>query len=208
MPTMPAQPDQLVFPVLEEIDQHLVDLARRKAYVHSGAFVSRDEELCRSVCTDLLTGLSRRAIAARHGISRNSVNAIREVMEARGDLEPLRKEIARRLDRCVIYSLENLEDATAKNLIAAGQLPIATAVLLDKKAALDGLPTARIEHVTARRISHEELNAWLESLPSANPRPAAQVDVLELSNGAADGVSEAADGQGAAPEPLKESGNG
>lgn len=173
---MPPQLEQPMFPILEELDEHLVAIVRSKAYVHSGAFVSRDEELCRSVCTDLLTGLSRRAIAARHGISRNSVNAIREVMEARGDLEPLRKEIARRLDRCVIYSLENLEDATAKNLIAAGQLPIATAVLLDKKAALDGLPTARIEHVSARRMSHEELNAWLESLPSANPTPTLLVE--------------------------------
>lgn len=193
------EPGQLTFP---EIEEGLVELVRRKSFVHTGAFVSRDEELCRAVCTELLTGLSRRVIASRHGISRNTVNSIREVMEARGEMEPLKKEIARRLDRCVIYSLENLEEAMAKGMIAPGQLPIATAVLLDKKAALDGLPTARIEHVTARKVTHEELNAWLDSLPSANPTPAG------LASGAGDPLSLALEAETAAPQPQPEVSDG
>src|SRR5437016_1810916 len=116
----------------------------------------------RVLCDNLLSGVSRRVIAERYNISRNTVNAIRQVMDSRRELEPLKKEIARRLDRCVIYSLENLEEALSDGDIAAGSLPVAAAILLDKKAALEGQPTARIEHVTTRRVSHAELNAWLE----------------------------------------------
>ena len=165
-PLLPAERQCALFP---EFEEGLVDAARNKSFVHSGAFISRDQELCRSICTDLLTGISRRLIASRYSVSRNTVNAIREIMEERGELEPLKKEIAKRLDRCVIYSLENLEEAMADGKIAPGSLPIATAVLLDKKAALEGMPTARIEHVTTRKVNHDDLNAWLESLPSANP---------------------------------------
>lgn len=154
-----------------EWEERLVEVVRHKSFVHTAAFLSRDEELCRAICTDLLTGVSRRLIAKRYSISRNSVNGIREAMEARGELEPLNKEIARRLNRCVIYSLENLEDATEHDKIAAGSLPIATAVLLDKKAALEGQPTSRIEHITTRKVSAEELNAWIESLPSCKAAP-------------------------------------
>lgn len=152
-----------------ELDERLVELVKHKSFVHTAAFVSRDEVLCRAICIDLLSGISRRLIAKRYEVSRNSVNGIREVMDARGELEPLKREIARRLDRCVIYSLENLEHALEQNVIAAGSLPVATAVLLDKKAALEGQPTSRIEHITTRKVSHEELNAWLDTLPSANP---------------------------------------
>lgn len=169
---MSLSPALLEQPSFPEFDEALVAQAKEKRFIHTGAFVSRNEELCRAVCTDLLNGVGRRVIAKRYGISRNTVNAIREVMESRGELEPLKKEIARRLDRCVIYSLENLEEALSEGEIAAGSLPIATAVLLDKKAALEGAPTARIEHIT-RKISHEDLNAWLDSLPSANPTDSA-----------------------------------
>jgi hypothetical protein len=42
--------------------------------------------------------------------------------------------------------------------------------LLDKKRDAEGQPTARIEHVSSRRPpTHEEINAWMDSLPSASP---------------------------------------
>jgi hypothetical protein len=180
-----------LFPDLEaEFDAYVVDAVKAKSFVHSGAFISRNEELCIAICTDLLSGVSRRVIAQRYEVSRNSVNVIREIMDARGELEPLKKEIARRLDRCVIYSLENLEHALEKDGIAHGQLPIATAVLLDKKAALEGQPTSRIEHITTRRITHEEVNAWLDTLPSANPVPALE-DSRPSDSASADSTPEA-----------------
>jgi len=182
-----------LFPQFEE---SLVETAKAKSFVHTGAFISRDQELCRAICTDLLNCVSRRVIASRYGISRNTVNAIREVMEARGELEPLKKEITRRLNRCVIYSIENLEEALHDGKIAAGSLPIAVAVLLDKKLALEGAPTARIEHITSRKISHDELNAWLESLPSANPP------------GPSDSGSENGQAQLPAPQPATEGDHG
>lgn len=196
MSLLPAE--QTFFP---EFDETLVQVAKEKKFVHTGAFVSRDEELCRAVCTDLLNGVGRRVIATRYGISRNTVNAIREVMESRGELEPLKKEIARRLDRCVIYSLENLEEALADNDIAPGSLPIAAAVLLDKKAALEGQPTARIEHITNRKITHEEINAWLDTLPSANPKILAE-------NGPVDSASAVPPAQLPAPQAPKEDSDG
>lgn len=193
-PPAPLLEQGALFP---ELDEHLVALTRTKSFVHTAAFISRDEELCRAICTDLLNGMSRRCVAGRYGVSRNTVNAIREVMDARGELEPLKKEIALRLNRCVIYSLENLEAALASDEISAGQLPVAAAILLDKKAALDGTPTARIEHITTvRKANHEELNAWLESLPSANP------------TSPSDSASGDAAKQLPAPQPPEESQNG
>lgn len=183
-PASPAASDTPFFPALqEEFDQGLVELARHR-HEWNASLLSRDQERCEAICRDLMSGISRRLIAKRYGISRNSIHAIWEVLAERGGVEPLNKEIARRLNRCVTFSLENLEHALANNAIAAGSLPVATAILLDKKAQLDGLPTARIEHITTRRPSHEELNAWLERLPSANAQP-----------GASD--------SGSAPEPLQ-----
>ena len=178
-PSLAPPPEQGdLFP---ELELPLVEAAKRKAFVHTGAFVSRDEQLCRDICTDLIAGISRRAIALRFAVSRNTVNAIREIMESRGELEPLKREVAKRLDRCVIFGLENLEHTLATNGLPASQLSVAVGILLDKKAAIEGQPTARIEHITSRKITHEDLNAWIEAMPSAKP--------AELSQGASDSAS-------------------
>ena len=181
----PEQQD--LFP---ELELPLVEAAKRKTFVHTGAFISRDEALCQDICTDLIAGISRRAIALRFGVSRHTVNAIREIFEARGEMEPLKKEVARRLDRCVIFGLENLEHALATNGLPASQLSVACGIILDKKAALEGQPTARIEHVTVRRPSHEELNAWIDALPSA-AAPAALPAVTDSASVSPDAQSPA-----------------
>src|SRR5262245_31373899 len=207
LPTRPApvQPDQAeLFPELQERqDESLVERVKHKAFVHTGAFISRQDHLCRAIVSDLLNGVSRRVIAERYSVSRNSVNAIREILDARGELEPLKKELARRLDRCVIYSLENLEEALCAGEIAKGSLPIALGILLDKKAALEGVPTARIEHITSRKVTHEELNSWLESLPSAAPAAGSLVEHNAdpaADPGASDTPSAAGNGQVPGPE--------
>jgi hypothetical protein len=165
LPALASPPEQRdLFP---ELELPIVEAAKTKSFVHTGAFISRDEVLCREICMDLIAGISRRAIALRFGVSRNTVNAIREIMEARGELEPLKREVARRLDRCVIFGLENLEHALATDGLPASQLSVACGILLDKKAALEGQPTSRIEHITTRKPSHEELNAWIDALPAA-----------------------------------------
>lgn len=116
----------------------LVVMVKAKSFIHNGKLVTKDEELCRGVCADLLLGASDRLIARKWRISRSSIIGIEAAMRERGELEPLKQAISGLLGDCIVLGLRNYKDALVANTINAGQLPIPMAALIDKKGQLDG----------------------------------------------------------------------
>lgn len=140
----------------------LVTLVKSKSFIHTAAHLTKDEELCRAVCMDVLSGtMTTRQIAKKYSISRNSIVGIVNAMDRRGELEPIRQRVSELLGDCITLGLENYRDALAANLINPAQLPIPMAALIDKKGQLDGnvIPGTSLQapELTAADIEREIL---------------------------------------------------
>jgi hypothetical protein len=86
------------------------------------------------------------------------------VRDREGEAIDIQKErIRKNLRTAVGIGAERLPETMA--LLAPGQLPIATAILLDKLAQLDGEPTQRIEVTHKGHLTHEALAAQLTAFP-------------------------------------------
>lgn len=104
-------------------------------------------------------------------MSREVVRALRNEAIRTGKLDQLKEEMGRRalagadavLDR-IIDEVDNLPRAS---------LAITYGILKDKGLLLTGQPTSRVEHTVA--ATHDDINSWIDSLPSANPVPAGEV---------------------------------
>lgn len=113
----------------------LVQICRAEGRGHefTGQYLSRDVELCREVMKDLIMGLSGRAIARKHKISRNSISAIEHIMAERGELAPLRQRVMQELDEIIHMGLEAWKEALAEDKIAPSQIPIPVLAAIDKR---------------------------------------------------------------------------
>jgi len=139
-------------------------VAAAAKWEHNGRYTLNDEVLCAEIAERVLTGLSNRAIARLLRVSRSTVRAVMFVLEERGKLGPLKQRLSRKLgyalELCVDRSIEALED----NKVPMNVLPILGGVWFDKKALIDGDPTARVEHGQAETVSIESFKAWLAEL--------------------------------------------
>lgn len=109
---------------------------------HTGAGLLSDEELCELVCTDILSGLSQRAVARKYGISRNSITPVMEELESRGKLEPLKRRLSRKLGIAFELSVETAIEMLEEGRVPANVIPVMGGVFADKKALIDGEPTS------------------------------------------------------------------
>jgi hypothetical protein len=143
----------------------VVALARNPRTPTSGKITCRDELLCRSVMIDLISiragaKLSKRGIAARYHIGRETIDAIERVMDERGELRPLAEMVSVGLGDCIVLMMQTLRGALLRGEFSAAQIPIAMGVLVDKKAQLDaGLVPGTDRSVAEVEESHVRL-AW------------------------------------------------
>ena len=115
--------------------------------------------------------LGTRRVAEAFKVSREVVRALRNEAIRTGKLDHLKEEMGRRalagadavLDR-IIDEVDDLPRAS---------LAITYGILKDKGLLLTGQPTSRVEHTVA--TTHDDINSWIDSLPSANPVPAGEV---------------------------------
>ena len=158
------QPDLLGVDSLPRRDD-LVELVKKGYRHHTGArLLNRDHALCEEIVRELLTGTSARQIARRLNVSRQSINGIRDEMEKRGLVEPLKKRISGLLGTIIEAGLENLQDALLAGQISAAQLPVAMGILIDKKALVDGDPTVRIAQERPSDLTVESVRAHFDKL--------------------------------------------
>lgn len=168
-PKLPAKPPEtpdLFGPGELPERPDLVQMVRKGVHKFTGERLSRDEELCRSVCADILLGLSGRAIARKYHISRSSVVSIEHVMRETGQITSVKAHVLELLSKVATVGLEEWLDALETGKIAPGQIPIPVLAALDKKAQLEAgivLGTQRTE----RELSTDDLAAAWERAKAA-----------------------------------------
>lgn len=109
--------------------------------------------------------LGTRRVAEAFGVSREVVRALRAEAVRSGKLDQLKEETGRRALAASDRVLDRIEDEVDQ--LPRASLAITYAILQDKGLLLTGQPTARVEHTVA--VTHDDLNAWIESLPAATP---------------------------------------
>lgn len=77
----------------DDMFSSLAQAGAHKTGVHTGGYSLNDIERCRRIVMDVLSGMSFRQVALKNGCSRNSIRKIYEALEARGELEPLKKRV-------------------------------------------------------------------------------------------------------------------
>jgi hypothetical protein len=153
--------DESQFPEGHELVMPLIEQQKR----FTGAVLARNRERYLEVVRALGQGLGRRQIARAFGISTHTVQAIFEREPELVATERLKT--GTQLRRVVRMSLDALEEALAEGKISAGQLPVATAILLDKSAAWDGQPSQVMV------VRHElDQSAVLRAFEDLRSRPA------------------------------------
>lgn len=115
----------------------------------------------RLVMSLLAGGMGMLAIARHVRVHHRTVAAV--LAEAGDQIDMLKQGIRRNVRLAVAVAAERLPDVMAN--LPAAQMPIATAVLIDKLAQLDGEPTQRIEVKHTGHLTHESLAAELTAFP-------------------------------------------
>lgn len=161
LPAKPAETPSLFGPgeLPERPDLvQMVKWGEHRAF--TGEKISKDKELCRAICTDLILGLSGRAIARKYEVSRNTVVAIEHLMRNNGELESVKAHVLNQLSQVITVGLDEWLHALQTGKIPAGQIPIPVLAALDKKAQLEAgvvLGTGRTE----KELSVDDLeSAW------------------------------------------------
>lgn len=109
--------------------------------------------------------LGTRRVAEAFGVSREVVRALRSEAIRDGKLDHLKEEMGRRALGAADVVLDRIVDEV--DSLPRASLAITYGILKDKGLLLTGQPTSRVEHTVA--TTHDDINAWVESLPSANP---------------------------------------
>jgi len=171
--SLSAPPPQAVF--FDELDlpirEDVVRFAEGYDRVHYTAkILGKDDEFCAAVCELVLLGVSERAIARRMRMSRRSVKAVTRVFEERGKLAPLKERLSAKMADLIELGLDVLRDKLERDQVPANVLPIVIGVLSDKKALLDGDPTARLDIEITHDVTPAAARDYLVLLKSARAK--------------------------------------
>jgi hypothetical protein len=136
----------------------------------TGAVVARNQSRYQAIVQALGEGLGVRQICRAFGVSHHVVQVIRERDAALVATE--KQDTGRKLRRLVRLALERFEDGLANGEITAGQIPVATGILIDKSLAWEG-------HQQPITVRHElELDQWkLRAMFAALQAPVIDVEL-------------------------------
>ena len=133
---------------------------------HTGKTTMHRPKLIEQMIKMAAGGASNRAIARVLCVSRHTVQAVLETLEAQQKLAPQKERMLKVLRNLVHEGCCQLSEAIADGLLPATQLSIPLGIMFDKMLLAEGSPTSRVEHVHID-VSPEAVNAWLDSLPAA-----------------------------------------
>lgn len=144
-----------------------------KEFVHNGSRATLDQERCAVALSLLGAGVSRRQIAERLGMSRNTLDAIEHLGERGGQLEPLKERVARELARLVGDAASEIRDtihAGRRTVDAAAWLK-AAATALGIGNQVHALATGSATEIVEHRVgpSREEQERWMRSVVDLVP---------------------------------------
>lgn len=116
-------------------------LHRPGAGVHSGGYAIRDLERCRGIAEDMLAGRTQRDIARRWRVSRNTLAGIMDLLEAMGEVEPIKERLIHRFQRLAESAAEALQEKVYQDKVPVNVLPFVMGIATDKSTHLAGLAT-------------------------------------------------------------------
>ena len=131
-------------------------------YTASRFFLKRPDDY--RLCVGFLAagdGLLR--IARLLKVHHQTVAAVREREGSEIDIQ--KERIRKNIRAAVSIAAERLQDIMAR--LSDGQVPLATAILIDKLRDLDGEPTHRVEVTHRGHLTHEAVAASLQAFPEA-----------------------------------------
>jgi hypothetical protein len=116
------------------------------------------------LCVTLIAArIGRLQIARLMKVHHMTVAAVEEREGVAIDIE--KERIRKNIRLAVGNASERLPEIMAS--LPANQVPLATAILIDKLAQLDGEPTQRVEHTHKIQLTHEQLAAQITAFPDA-----------------------------------------
>jgi len=148
---------------------HLVEKA--KEFVHTGKITGKDGELCAAIVEAYASGLfSIRAISARLHVGRETVRTILRLAENGGKLGQAKQRVSAKMARAIETSLDVFMEKLDADKVPINVLPIAIGVFSDKKAMLDGDPTARLDVQGSIAIAPDVARDYIARLQQARAR--------------------------------------
>jgi hypothetical protein len=127
-------------------------------------FFSKRPEDYKACVALLAAGAGLLKIARLLHVHHETVAAVRDREGAAIDIQ--KERIKRNIRLAVEVGSERLPEIMGS--LPGGQVPIATAVLIDKIAQLDGEPTQRIEVTHKGHLTHAAVQASLEAFPEGD----------------------------------------
>jgi hypothetical protein len=141
-------------------DDEMPDGGIQPRYTAERFFRKRPEDY--QICIAFLAaGAGLLKIARLLKVHHMTVAAVRDAEG--GPIDIQKERIRRNIRTAVDVSAERLPEIMAS--LPAGQMPIATAVLIDKLRDMDGEPTQRVEVTVKGHLTHAALIAELKAFP-------------------------------------------
>jgi hypothetical protein len=177
---IPSGEQQDLFALPVDLGAEVLEVQRRwKVGEYNGQRACKDLERYKGIIADYAANVPVRVICRRWHLSHHTLQAI---VDREPELIATEKNRAsRKLGRIINIMADRLE-FEAQN-IPIGSVPLAMAVLIDKKQVYDGEPTQIVS--TRKELSADAVNRWIDSLPEAK-RPVLEVGSTDSeSNGKA-----------------------
>jgi len=158
--------EQLSLIELPEAD--LIECVKRG--YRSGKIASKLEERAAKIARMVLMRASLRDIQRECHVDYRTVKAIIQIMEDTGKLPTLKTRLSQDLGDIAELSAANLREKLINNEVPANVLPIVLGIAVEKKALVDGDPTARLDFHQNIEVTPVVAMDYLDRLKQAKAR--------------------------------------
>lgn len=168
-PDQPALFDDAQFPVCLPV----LEAVRAKRYEFKGVRLVEDEDKALRLVELLVARWGVKKISREMHISSHTVRAARRELTRQGKLAPYVQRVVESMEDAIEAGINNYRDALEDGRINPTQIPVGLGIIFDKRQ----LATNQATSISARMeaggedLKVEDLNRYLEALPSANAVP-------------------------------------
>jgi hypothetical protein len=143
---------------------------------YSGIIIEKNRQKVQAICSAIAEGHGMLRIAKAFGCSVHTVIGIRERNPELIAIE--KKQLSRTCGKILAVCAERYLEGVISGAVPAAQIPVGMGIVFDKKALLDGEPTAIVAR-QEKQISVEDFNQYIAALPVAKPGEVARVSDSE-----------------------------
>ena len=157
-----------------------LDHIRRRSYEHKGVRLTEDAAKAERLVELLCLKWGVKKISREMNISPHTVRAARRLLTSQGRLDPYKKRVVDRMEDAIEAAVEHWANAVEEGRVPVAQIPVGMAIMFDKRALAMGEPTSISgATVASQGLTVDDLNAYLERLPSCKIPVAADIASTE-----------------------------